>query len=92
MFKQTVLEAFPRLSQELKRLVYFTWFHLNDDIILRTEIEFQIALEYFWRGNEMPNFFMCFEIHAEEEEAVETSNSKRKTRSTTILTIPKSDF
>ncbi len=91
LFKETVLEAFPRLSQELKRLVYFTWFHLNDDIIMRTEIEFQFALQHFWRGNEMPEFFMCFDIPVEEE-AVNTTNSKKKTRSTTIVIIPKSDF
>ena len=96
VFKQTIFEAFPRLTAEIQPMVYFTWTHLNDEIIIRKENELQFDLQHFWRGNEMPTFQLWFEQQGprvlDGSVSSDPEPSRKKNRTTLAIAIPQFDF
>ncbi len=93
LFKEKVWHAFPRLTDAHRRAAYFCWNDQEgDDIIIRDDNEFQMALRIFDQYSKIPKFELCFEENFTEAELEFTSVVPLGSRIGNCALIPRSDF
>ncbi len=93
LFKEKVWLAFPRLTDAHRRAAYFCWNDQEgDDIIMRDDNEFQMALHVFEQISKIPKFELCFEEHFTEAELEFTSVVPFESRLGNCALFPHSNF
>ena len=72
-------------------MIYFSWLHEEDEIIIRRDVEFVFALQYFAEAESLPRFTICFEDGAIEEQNDNTTGGRKKNVALETI-IPRIDW
>ena len=70
-FLEKIYETFSHFTETHKNALYFVWNDDEDDIILRNDSEFQLALRFFLIHNKHPKFKMLFKDFLSDEDDTE---------------------
>ncbi len=94
-FKIEVFKAFPLLTQQMRKSLYFVWFLDDEQIIVRRDIEFKFAIQHFYEQNKIPAFKLWFEDNDDDDNnrlSIQVTDERTRNCLPVDAVIPVIDF